>query len=59
MNGLEKIIASISIPLAWVGSIEWRLRGKVNSERFNDLKDQMVRMEGKIDHLIKNQQKNA
>ena len=29
-NGWSKIILAVALPIAWLGSFEWRLRGKVD-----------------------------
>ena len=52
MNGIiEKVIAPGAILLAWVGSMEWRLRGKVSSDRFDDFIHRLDRIETKIDQI--------
>ena len=52
MNGIiEKVIAPGAILLAWVGSMEWRLRSKVNNDRFDDFIHLLDRIENKIDQL--------
>ena len=52
MNGIiEKVIAPGAILLAWVGSMEWRLRNKVSGDRFDDFIHRLDRIENKIDKL--------
>lgn len=48
MNGLEKLLAPIILPLAWMGSLEWRLRSKISKDRFEDLKTQTDRVESHL-----------
>ena len=37
INGWDKILGAFAVPLVWVGSMEWRMRGKVGKDRFEDL----------------------
>jgi len=34
----KELLAPIALPLAWMGSLEWRLRSKVSDKRFDDYK---------------------
>ena len=38
-NGWSKIILALGIPMAWLGSFEWRLRGKVDQKFCKEVSD--------------------
>jgi len=60
MNGIiEKVIAPGAILLAWVGSMEWRLRSKIGKDRFSDLISRLDRIENKIDKRNGKENKHA
>ena len=41
-----------AIVLAWIGSLELRIKNHVGKDRFNDLKEQSHRIEKKVDALL-------
>ena len=41
-----------AVILAWVGSLELRIKNHVGKDRFNDLKKQTDRIEKKIDAFL-------
>lgn len=56
---LTKIIAPGAIFLAWMGSFEWRLKGKIDKSHFSDaigeLRKQNDRMEGYLRDIMQTQ----
>lgn len=54
-NGFEKVAAIIAIPLAWFGSIELRLKSKVNRDAFDLLTGQTNRIETYLWEIMKAQ----
>jgi hypothetical protein len=55
-GGWEKIVLAVAMPLAWLGSFEYRLRGKVN-KGFCDERSQ--NLEGQIADVKKEVQKQG
>ena len=52
MNGTwERLAAPVFVFVTglWAGSFEWRLRNKVDKDRFGDLIERLDRIEDKID----------
>ena len=47
MNGWEKLLAPIILPLAWMGSFEWRLRGKTDQKTFDQNREDINRRLGR------------
>lgn len=45
LNGFDKIISILAIPAMWIGSIEWRIRNKMDKNSFDLLREQINRVE--------------
>jgi len=52
MNGIIEKVAGVLL-VAYVGTTEWRIRGKVSEKRFEDLKEYIKERFDSLENTIK------
>ena len=52
MNGIIEKVAGVLL-VAYVGTTEWRIRGKVSEKRFEDLKEYLKERFDSLENTIK------